>query len=791
MFSFSLFCKTFSLHEKGGKGEIAKQLSYILAPKYKGADETFIRMFNGEHKCRDLYKGINDILSAQDTVIEFPNYIHKVSQKLSDKRNSFNFETNKIDELNSIIESSINLTSSVQEGLLKSYKINRKKKVFVFLAEALYYSVCAQHGRLPEYKEVKGRFSEKYQELLTQSPYALTNTYKERTEKDEIWEALIDDSQKIILKGLSGIGKSEFAKDIWKTTRESEICNYLAWINYEGDLESSIYNQFLDLVDEPLETKRNKLNKMLREMDNDLFIIIDNFYSTEEKDKFLIELSGRNCHVLVTTKELLNYSGFENYELGSLSEENCVSLFKNYYTLEDDESKMNSIMNSIGRHTLLLELMAKNAYVEEFTLDELIELISENGIDYSDVKVDSTHEFLLTEETIIRQTQLLFSSMQKRLSEEEIDLLIKFAIFKTLPFNKKLIEKWFELSDTNYLSRLEKLGWISCEYRESNKYYSIHQIPAYCLLSQYNLSSFFEIFIDRMFSVADIGDSKLKDLAYYMTYVQEFLETFNNLNYPIESISIPYYEIQKNMIMLNILVAQDIVRSTEKIVNAKKYVNFVESNLSKMLIDKKKDGSIPEDECIFLFHTLCFLGNNYMDIGKSKTAKRLYELARSLLVEENKSEYLIYLVNLFNLYQNDANYESILKHINTMLTFMLENFNESTIRREIIVTLVSIADYQIEVGLDSFAEMSLELASTKLQFSRNELDKNTYILFNAIITEQQGCLCVIRKDYEEAKNFFSSAYEEIKYLLGDSHPKTVKLAKALISLDSTSGFSEE
>ena len=100
MFNFSVFCKTVSLYKTENdwqkKGETAKIFSNILAPNYKGADETFIRMFNGNHKCRDLCKAINDILDNQNETIEFPEYIHQIAQKLVLKEKMFKFDSDNM-----------------------------------------------------------------------------------------------------------------------------------------------------------------------------------------------------------------------------------------------------------------------------------------------------------------------------------------------------------------------------------------------------------------------------------------------------------------------------------------------------------------------------------------------------------------------------------------------------------------------------------------------------------------------------------------------------------------------
>lgn len=767
MFDFSAVCKIFFSNGSWKyNNEVSRTLSSVLAPKQDLHSSTLNRMFNGQEgsKCGGLYNFVDDILDPEDKShsIDFSSYIDQVSQRLSNQRAKFEYAP-VAESINIAIAKSINLPCPVQEGLLKSYKVNRSKKVFLYLSEALYYSLLASCKADFEYQEIKGRFSGDYQELLTQPPYALTNTYKERNEKDEIWEALVDKSQKVFLKGLSGIGKSEFAKEIWKTVRENGTFKYLAWINYEGDLESSIYNQFLDLVDEPHETKRNKLNKMLREMDDELLIIVDNFYSSEEKDKFLIELSGRNCNVLVTTKELLNYSGFENYELNSLSDENCISLFKNYYNLEDDESKIRSIMNSIGRHTLLIELIAKNAYVEEFTLDELIELISEKGIDYSNVKVDSTHEVLLTEETIIRQTQLLFSSMQKRLDEEEIDLLIKFSIFKTLHFDKERIKDWFQQFDFKNVKRLTDRGWIKCyeeeKDRKRKKSYSIHAVPAYTITSQYDLSLYFDEFYSEMSQYTRFYlDQYLNDILEIIPYVKSFIDTFVPIN---ESFDFVMFQVDFAFLL------DEIVQEAQTCI---KYLN----NAKRIMM--KEDFGIPEDLFVQIDNTL---GAVHKWSGDIDTAEKIF-LDTLRRVPDSNEEVTATYNNILCVYITKNDVKAIKKYVNKIEKYFRNNHDEqNSLKKAIAYT--NLGEAYMSLKELTIAERFLSEAERILNF--HLLNNGVYYpkaTIDICLTSLNKAYAFLKretKDFKEAEDYFRNVCAIYKEQFGKKSPHFIRITR--------------
>lgn len=147
-------------------------------------------------------------------------------------------------------------------------------------------------------------------------------------------QELADGNGKVFIQGLSGIGKSEFAKEFWNKAKESGEFKYFAWIDFENDLESSLFRQFYPAMNEDGTPKitQSILLKRVQDMGTQLLLIIDNFSSKEgfEKDSLLSDLLAFNCTVLITTTEFLDYTGLKRHKLESLSLDNCISLFKDY-----------------------------------------------------------------------------------------------------------------------------------------------------------------------------------------------------------------------------------------------------------------------------------------------------------------------------------------------------------------------------------------------------------------------------------------------------------------------------
>lgn len=391
-------------------------------------------------------------------------------------------------------------------------------------------------------------------EILTKPPRLLVEQYKERgqNEWDTLDQKLRESNGKIYIQGLSGLGKTEFAKEFWYKSKENKTFKYFAWIEFTDDLESSFRSQFdpLGLKKSRPKVSRDELLKIVQNMGNELFIVIDNFYSGKDflKDDFLSDLCALNCTILITTTEKLDYLGLKQHELSVLSLENCISLFKDYYSIESDDKKISSIAEMTGYHTILIELISKSCNEEEISLDEIIVFLSENNLKYSDIGISSFHPRLATDKSVSEQLTKLFSIMSNRLSKDELDLLIKFSIFKTIPFLIESVKELFELKSRDSLRRLVKLGWIKVEnYLDDSNYprnlYSIHVAPSLTVLNNNDISIYFDTLSSKIFRLLFLT-SKDTDALLLMQniaipyLVGAFIETFSNIESSFEFIII-------------------------------------------------------------------------------------------------------------------------------------------------------------------------------------------------------------------------------------------------------------
>ena len=171
--------------------------------------------------------------------------------------------------------------------------------------------------------------------------------------------ALLEESSKVFLCGIAGIGKSELAKAYARTYRK-EYTNIL-YLMYSGDLRQDIIDlDFSDDLQEDTEEERfRKHNRFLRSLKADTLLIIDNFNTTATKDNFLSVVLKYRCRVIFTTRSL-----FDNYTFMELKEisdpENLLSLMGCFYSgTQKHASVLKQIIQTVHSHTLAVELSAR------------------------------------------------------------------------------------------------------------------------------------------------------------------------------------------------------------------------------------------------------------------------------------------------------------------------------------------------------------------------------------------------------------------------------------------------
>ena len=163
----------------------------------------------------------------------------------------------------------------------------------------------------------------------------------------------------VFIKGIAGIGKSEFAK-YYAEIHKKDYVNII-YLMYSGNLKNDIPNMhFID--DEQSDSREKLFNKhfqLLQSLESDNLPIIDNFDTTSDKEKSLDDILKLKCKAIFTTR----YS-FENEYTFTLSEitniEDFINIAKYIYSNTDSNiAVIKEIANAVHKHTLSFEMSVR------------------------------------------------------------------------------------------------------------------------------------------------------------------------------------------------------------------------------------------------------------------------------------------------------------------------------------------------------------------------------------------------------------------------------------------------
>lgn len=294
---------------------------------------------------------------------------------------------------------------------------------------------------------------------------------------------LLKDKKHIAICGVGGIGKTSILRYMYQYHMD-HTSYYLGWIPYSGNLKKDLLDRCQlakDILD--VDERENVIKKFLHENNREVVLFIDNVTEDILRDS-LFDFLSKTVRVFISTRYWSEDDLFTKYEVGSVQPGNAIDLFWDYYGKKPEDSevekKIETLMQGINYHTLMIEMVAKAAQFAEETLLEFIEKVIETGYGYSEDEIRTAHD--KNEETIAGHLSKLYKLETN--SGEKNDILYNFAIMKDsiLPFD---FRKWISDKDNigeskkNFKWLIER-GWIK---KETNGY-SMHPVVKQSILMQ-------------------------------------------------------------------------------------------------------------------------------------------------------------------------------------------------------------------------------------------------------------------------------------------------------------------
>lgn len=295
-----------------------------------------------------------------------------------------------------------------------------------------------------------------------------------------IHDKLKNETDTVFLHGFGGIGKSVLAKQYaFLYKKDYDVVIFASYLTSLFDLvvndrEIPIAN-FKRAEDEKDEDYFNrKLEKICELSDDRTLIIVDNF--DVDEDEKLEDLINSGCKFIITTRNDFtdyNYHQIEIEEFKDIAD--LQALFYSYNKIdysEDDRKIIDDIIEIVDRHTMTVELIAKQLRTSEIEPIILYDkLKSLEGITSANKdKVKLRKDKKLNNKSIMMHLEVVFNTA--KLSDFEKYILMNMSLIANVKIDKLEFMKWCDIDDAEGINSLIDKGWI--EFRDSKIF--LHQI---------------------------------------------------------------------------------------------------------------------------------------------------------------------------------------------------------------------------------------------------------------------------------------------------------------------------
>ncbi len=280
----------------------------------------------------------------------------------------------------------------------------------------------------------------------------------------------------LFLQGIGGIGKSECAKQFAEKYKNQY--DVIVFSECSDSLVSSVNDSSMFALTQPFVPKQSIENdrqfyerklKQLRILEEKILIILDNVdYFSEDIDDFLT----LPFDIIITTR----YDYFSEYPGQTIyinEIENMMILkeiFSEYYGKNvNNDTFTEKIINMFERHTMAIELVAKQAKASNLTPQEMFDIMN-NGDKYEFQETFRVMNYDRKQLNIFGYMQKLFNIAS--LTEQEKYIMMCLSILPLTGMEKRKFRNCCGLKDYSIINKLIELSWI----RDIDGQLSIHTL---------------------------------------------------------------------------------------------------------------------------------------------------------------------------------------------------------------------------------------------------------------------------------------------------------------------------
>lgn len=302
-------------------------------------------------------------------------------------------------------------------------------------------------------------------------------------ELEEIHERL-GSNPVLCLCGIGGIGKSELIKQY--AMKYKQAYGSIIFAQYIDNLECIFCDDevfsichFARLEEENADNyykrKMKHFKALIGAEDRDVLIVIDNL--TDFGDAGLAEILSLGCKVIITSRTCGAEYGISTMKLDYISDMSDMRrLFCFYYckTVSGETWKdIDSIIELVDRHTLAVELLAKQMYASRISPDMMLARLRKYGLsDTGKEKITLSKNNEIRKDNAYQLIRSIFDMSE--LQENELYILKNLALFPYSGIHAKCFVKWCGLDGYDDVNELVAKGWMKLD--AETDHISIHPV---------------------------------------------------------------------------------------------------------------------------------------------------------------------------------------------------------------------------------------------------------------------------------------------------------------------------
>ena len=573
---------------------------------------------------------------------------------------------------------------------------------------------------------------------------------------------MLDKSAQIALvNGLGGIGKTAVMQKVCEMIlSDGNNRNHVAWIVCGDSLEDDL----LSLRDAlgisngyGREEACAAVIKKLKTFPGTLYLFMDDMARMPgRKELGILEVLRSNVRIMITSRHKI--TGIPCLDLDVLQKDDAVDMFYGYYQRDGKREDVIGIIDSesVKRHTLLVELLAKAANRSFDTLDVFRGELEKKGFfEVSKAKLDGAHDENLTiEESVIKLYGI------SGLTPKQRRIMSLFSIFTPEKVIYGKVVEWAGV-DENDVEGLVQLGWLV----RTKGGYVIHQIVRDSIARQVGDSLKIEEYGELIENVADTESYMPVELGY--TKVRERLvlaeDVARSVNGRIKGmLEIGGWSIQDILLLRSIsFLLHNMARVYETQGEYEKALEYYGNALKAV---ESVLGSDHPDTAA----TYNNMAGVYQAWGEYEKALEYYgkalEIAEKVLGSGHPYTATAY-NNMGRMYEAQGEYEKALEYYSKAL-----KVKERVLGSDHPSTATTYNNMAGLYKVQREYEKALEYYGKALEVRERVLGSDhpdTAATYNNIagVYQEQG-------DYEKALEYYDKALEVVEKILGSGHPDT-------------------